>query len=164
MRENSPHESERLNAYFDLIRATDGKATNQELEKAVRKAETIFVQKIGDRSEKKFMEFAKRIGDIKSVFKPSCEDDVFNGIDMWLKFNDTLGLPNLPVQVKSSDRDVNMFKTKRHYIKHAGMEIVINCGPTVSLKMFRNQLTKEVSRIKNALISNPELYKNLPKR
>lgn len=164
MREKGPHENERLNAYFDLIRSTDGKATNEELELAAKRSENVYIQKIGDRSEKKFMEFAKRVDNVKSVFISSYEDDVFNSIDMWVKFNDSLGLPNLPVQVKSSIRGVRDFRNENKYIKIKGLEIVINCGPSVTLANFNQQMREEVARIKNSLQSNPSLYQQLPKR
>jgi ribosomal protein L36 len=147
----------RREAILDTIRDTNGAASSDQLEQAARKAESKSIEKVGDESEKKFLKYVKRTKNIMFVQNAHPTDDVYGGVDMWIRFNKEEQLPDLPVQVKSSFEDVDTFRENSNYIKRNGIEVVINCGPRISDEDFNRQFNNEIRRIRASLKDNPSL-------
>lgn len=135
----------RLNFMLDAYSA--GKTSPQELEEAARGITNRITSKIGKKAEDKFTEFALRSDKIRSLRNASINDDVFQGIDKWVSFNDELGIPTLPVQIKSSEKGVKEYKSTRQFEKLNGAVIVINCSYKVTKDYFEKQLESETRRI-----------------
>ena len=166
----------RREACLDLIHATDGMASNADLEQAARIAQQKVIEKVGNGSEKRFVYYALHSGMVKSVRIPDSIEgalgDVYDKIDGWVTLNPEFGLPELPYQVKSSRRDAKLFKegdpnTKikpdSGFTRLHGLMIVINSGPSVKQAGFRRQLEEEIQRIKPILKAHPSYanFRNL---
>ena len=158
----------RQEAIFNTIHESGGTATAEVIDKAARKAESEAIIKIGEESEEKFDTFAKLTDIIKSGTDSSSYEDVYRGIDKWVLLREDQELPGLPVQVKSSYRDCRLYKygdpnkgikPDPAFIRLHGIEIVLNCGPSVKPKAFRKQLHEEIRRIKLTLKGDPSLIK-----
>jgi hypothetical protein len=156
----------RQEAVLDKIHETAGTASAQVLDQVARKAEGRAIEKMGEESERRFVAYAKRTDIVKFVRNASPQDDVFRGIDKWVTLSEDLELPELPVQVKSSFRDVRLYKygdpnTGRKpdpaFTHLNGIEIVLNCGRAVNPKNFKKQLHEEIRRIRLTLKGNPSL-------
>jgi hypothetical protein len=156
----------RRDAILDKIHETGGTATSDVLDEAARIAQNRAIEKMGEESERRFVAYARQTDTVKSVRNASPEDDVYRGIDKWITLREDLGLPELPVQVKSSFHDARLYKqgdanTGRGpdpaFTRLHGMEIVLNCGRSVKLKFFKKQLHEETRRIKLMLKGNPSL-------
>jgi hypothetical protein len=156
----------RREAILDKIHETGGAATADVLDQAARTAENRAIEKMGEESEKRFVAYARQTDIVKSVRNANPLEDVYRGIDKWISLRDDQGLPELPVQVKSSygDRKVYMYgdpetgqKPDPAFRRLHGMEIVVNCGRAVKLKDFKKQLHEETRRIKLMLKGNPFL-------
>lgn len=148
---------DRREAILDTIRDTDGAASSDQLEQAAKKAVSKSIEKVGDESEKKFLKYVKGINNIFFVQNAHPTDDVYKGVDMWIRFKKEETLPDLPVQVKSSFKDVDTFRDNPNYIKRKGMEIVINCGPKITEENFKQQFNNEIRRITASIKENPSL-------
>ena len=152
---------ERREAILDKIHDTEGMASFDELEQAAKKAESKSIEEIGDKSEKKFLKYAGRIDIIFAVQNAHPHEDAYKAVDMWIRFKNIEGLPDLPVQVKSSFKNVDEFRENPNYLKRRGMEIVINCGPKVTEENFNQQFMSEIRRIKASIKTNPHLLNSL---
>ena len=161
----------RVEARLDMLSDAKDKPiqpTTQELDAAAKLAEQSAIEQVGEDSEKRFSAYAKHLEIVKSVRNANPLDDVYRGIDKWILFREDQGLPELPVQVKSSYRDARLYKhgdpnTGRKpdpcFTRLHETEIVINCGRAVKPKAFRRQMMDEVRRIKLALNADPTLTK-----
>jgi hypothetical protein len=152
---------ERRNALLDAIHATDGTASFDQLKQVVRKAEMKSIEKVGEDSEKKFLKYASHLDNIFFVQNAHPQEDVYKGVDMWIRFKKGEGLPDLPVQVKSSFKDVDAFRENSNYLKRKCLEIVINCGPKVTEENFKIQFRGEIKRIKASITANPSLLNSI---
>ena len=152
---------ERREAMLDEIHATEGTASSDQLELAAKKAESKSIEEIGDKSEKKFLKYAGRIDIIFAVQNAHPQEDAYKAVDMWIRFKKDEELPDLPVQVKSSFKDVDDFRENFNYLKRRGIEIVINCGPKISEENFYQQFMGEIRRIKVSIKANPRLLNSL---
>jgi len=139
----------RMNAVFDSIR--QGNSSPDELIKAAREAELDKIVEIRMKSEKRFKYYAKRLKAIKSFREADPLDDVYEGIDFWVSLDEKFNLPELPVQIKSSFKDVTAFKQGVPFERPKGIEIVTNTGPSTKFKGFNRQIFEEISRIKEIL-------------
>lgn len=133
------------------------------------KAERNFTDGVGKKSEERFDKFANKIKFVKSVSNAPLLEDLFLGIDKWITFDESFKLPQLPVQVKSSRDGVDLFKygdiekdiePNPTFTRMKGLMLVINSGPSMTLKMFKRQLLCEAKRIKNLLDSGHILLKH----
>lgn len=139
----------RLDAMLEAI--GKGKKSTEELYEAARMAENNAIQAVGEKSERRFNAYARHLKIVKSVREGSPADDL-NGIDKWITLSDIYKLPELPVQVKSSFKDVRKFKKDdRRFLNRRMIEIVVNCGPSVKPRVLKNQLLSEIRRIKDTL-------------
>lgn len=159
----------RQEAIFDEIHKTEGTATTEVLDLVARKAELKAIENMGEESEGRFIAYARRTDIVKTVRNASPQEDVFRKIDKWITLNEE-GLPELPVQVKSSYRDVRLFKygnpeTGRRpdlgFTKLHGIEIVLNCGRSVKLRTFKKQLHEEIRRVRLMLKGDPSLANHI---
>ena len=155
-----------LDAIHDSISETGKTPPTDVLDQVGRKAVNKKIEEIGEESERRFVAYARLTDTVKSVRKSKPLDDVYRGIDKWIQLRDTEELPELPVQVKSSYKDVRLYKQGNPntgekpdpaFTHLHGIEIVINCGRAVSLKAFKKQLREEVRRVKLTLKGNPSL-------
>lgn len=135
----------RLNFMLDAYSA--GKTSPQELEAAARGITNRIAARVGKRAEDKFTEFALSLNKVKALRNASINDDVFQGIDKWISFNDELGIPTLPVQIKSSEKGVKEYKKTRQFKNLNEAVIVINCSYKVTKDYFGKQLESETRRI-----------------
>jgi hypothetical protein len=158
----------RQEAMLDAIRETGGTATAEILDKAAKKAQSDAIEKMGEESERRFNAFARKTDCVKYVRNSSPLEDVYRGIDKWMQLREDQGLPELPVQVKSSYKDVRLYKygdpnmcTKPDpaFTHLHGIEIVLNCGRSVNLKAFKKQLHEETRRVKLTLKADPSLVR-----
>lgn len=150
---------------------SEGKTSNEELEAAAKNAEQKEIGRIGAKSEKMFAEFASKSAIIKSVINPNPWDDAHDAIDQWVVLIDGFNLPPLPVQIKSSETGVNVFKKgdlnknikpNRSFTNLDGLMIVVNCGPSVKKQEdFNGQLMREAGRIVRILKTDPSSLKKL---
>lgn len=107
---------------------------------------------IGMNTEVNFLNYASDCRIISEVRKSSIDNDIYAGFDFWIKFQDYLDLPSLPVQVKSSMERVEKFKVSRRFQDVGGLVIVLNCGQKIKTKRsFELQLNKEVNRIRTLI-------------
>jgi hypothetical protein len=148
---------DRRMALLDAIHNTEGTASSEQLEQAAKKAESKSIETVGDNSEKRFFKYVSRLDGIFFVQTAHPHEDVYEAIDMWIRFKKNENLPDLPVQVKSSFEDVDTFRENPNYIKRNGIEIVINCGPRISDEDFNRQFNNEIRRIRASLKDNPSL-------
>ncbi|MCX6704829.1 MAG: hypothetical protein NT162_00620 [Candidatus Woesebacteria bacterium] len=153
-----------------VLSETGGLATAEQMEEARRRGNTKAIERVGNRSEKAFDEFAFRSCIIKSVINPGPLSDVYDAIDRWILFVDGFNLPPLPVQIKSSQRGVQEFKQGNpnqnirpnySFKKLHGLILVLNCGPSSNLDIFDKQLRVEAGRIINAISKDPSSTKHL---
>lgn len=159
----------RLEAILKANHETGGMAPAEVLDQAARKAELTAIEKMGEESEDRFSVYARRLPIVKSVRNSTPEEDVYRGIDKWILFTGDQGLPEMPVQIKSSYHDAKRYKygdpntgkrpdpcfTRLHEI-----EIVLNCGRSVKPGAFKKQLHEEMRRIRLTLKGNPSLTKH----
>ena len=164
-------ETEMLNTLTE----TQGLATPNQIDDASRRGNNKAIERVGNKSEKNFGYYASRSHVIREAINPNPIDDAKVAIDQWVLLKDVLHLPPLPVQIKSSPKDVNLFKygengTKPHraFTKLNGLMIVINCGPSSDIKSFDQDLKSEIQRIRSIIHENPATITNLenitPKR
>jgi hypothetical protein len=139
----------RLDAMLDTF--TSGKCNSDDLEKAALHAEHKIGAIVGEESEKRFVNFCDKYVYTASTRDSTKEEDQEKGIDCWVNFDSILNLPELPVQIKSSDKRVENFLKTKQYDKLGGKIIVINCGPGIDQKIFNSRLTTEIKRIKKLL-------------
>ena len=158
----------RLEAILIANHEAEGMAPAEILDQVARKAELKAIEDMGEESENRFSVYARRLPIVKSVRNPTPEEDVYRGIDKWILFTENQGLPELPVQVKSSYHDAKRYKygdpnTGRRpdpcFTRLHGMQIVLNCGRSVKPGTFRKQLHEEMRRIRLTLKGNPSLTK-----
>ena len=163
---------DRFNAIMDLIGTTDGKATAIEIDVVARMADRKSNEEKGNASENKFMFYAVRLPEVVNLRNASAEEIYFLKIDKWITFDKSLHLPELPVQIKSSRKAVNIYKEgdpetgkrpRPEFIKLNGIQIVINCGKSVGMPEFKSQMTDEIQRITNALHRRPTLIQAIEK-
>lgn len=166
MKEGRVHSQPGLEAMLDLIHATDGKATTEEIDLAAKRADRKSREEKGDKSEEKFMFYAVLLPEVVNLRNPTAEEDAYLKIDKWITFDESLHLPELSVQIKSSRKAVNFYKegdpeTGRRpdhgFIKWKGMQIVINCGRSIGIREFKSQMEDEIQRITTTLQKNPAL-------
>jgi hypothetical protein len=148
---------ERRIALLEAIHNTEGTASSEQLEQAAKKAELKSIEKVGDNSEKRFFKYVSRLEGVFFVQTAHPHEDVYKAVDMWIRFKKSENLPDLPVQVKSSFKDVDAFRENPNYVKRHGIEIVINCGPKISDEDFKHQFNNEIRRIRASLKDNPSL-------
>ena len=143
-----------------------GLTSSEELVEAARMAEQRAIEEIGAATENRFLTFSKMVKSIKEVRNGTPQEDVYRGIDKWVIFKRHLNLLALPVQIKSSDKDVRKYKygdpqkntgPNPGFIKLQGVLMVINCGPSVKPEYFKKQIYLETRRIRNILEVNPSL-------
>jgi hypothetical protein len=163
----------REEAMLQVLANAKGKSaqpTTQELIEAAEKAEKRKIEMVGNRSENKFVEFASKSRIVKCVVNANPLYDAYDAIDKWVVLIDGFNLPPLPVQIKSSRSDVEVFKrgdTKKNkkpnlsFRKLHGLMLVLNCGPSSNPKIFDKQLRKEVGRIVNIISTDPKSTKHL---
>jgi prophage maintenance system killer protein len=128
-----------------------GKTDYDELTQAAKTAETEAIQAMGFASELRFDKYLAYAKSIKNVRDASCYEDAFEAIDKWLEYENSRDLPELPVQIKSSFKDVREFRKNTKYKQRNGIEIVVNCGPSIKYKGLMRQLLSEKRRIRNLL-------------
>jgi len=155
MKEKDAFGKARLDGILNALSA--GETGNDELREAGRRSELRAIEETGLASEKKFTRYAGNVDFIECVQDAVPYEDVYDGIDKWLRFKEYKKLPDIPVQVKSSFKDVRLFRESPKYRQLRGMEIVINCGPSITYEKFLMQLSDEVERIEVSLKNDPSL-------
>jgi hypothetical protein len=95
---------------------------------------------------------------LEDIRKANGHEDHQRGIDCFLYFNDNPRLDNLansilPVQIKSSNDHVDMFRNDPRYVAIGKRIMVINSSFTVSKNNFKESFFKEIHRI-NHLLTN----------
>ncbi|KKS95451.1 MAG: hypothetical protein UV71_C0007G0022 [Microgenomates group bacterium GW2011_GWC1_43_13] len=155
MKERGAFEKARIDGILNAL--SEGKTGYDELSEAGKTSESRAIEDIGLESERRFTRYARQVDFIECVQDAVPYEDAYEGVDKWLRFKPYKKLPDLPVQVKSSFRDVNLFRKNPKYKNRGGMEIVINCGPSINYGIFLRQLTLEVNRIKISLEESPSL-------
>ncbi len=137
-----------------------GITNDGELTIIANKAELEFTNKLGRESEERFDEYIGKLDIVKNVFNPFGIEDMLLGIDRWIKFDDSLNLPILPVQIKSSNENVKTFihgdpkkgiGANPAFITFGGFILVINTGESVDFDDFQYHLFKEVERVNRML-------------
>ena len=155
-----------LDAIHNSINETGKTPSTDVLDQVGRKAVNKKIEEIGEESEGRFVAYARLTDIVKSVRNSKPLDDVYRGIDKWIQLRDAEGLPELPVQVKSSYKDARLYKQGNPntgekpdpaFTHLHGIEIVVNCGRAVNLKAFKKQLRMEVRRVKLMLKGDPSL-------
>lgn len=149
LRSINSYSSARIDAMLDTL--AQGKGNYDDLERAALHAEHKVGAIVGQESEKRFVSFCTRYVYTTSTRDSTKEEDQEKGIDCWVNFDTILNLPELPVQIKSSDKRVQDFMKTKQYSKLGGKIIVINCGPFIDQKTFNNRLTAEIKRIKKLI-------------
>lgn len=160
-----------LNAIHESISETGKSPSTDVLDRVARKAEGKVIERIGNQSEKRFVEFASKSLIVKSVVNANPLNDVYDAIDKWTLFIDGFNLPPIPVQIKSSPRGVDVFKygdpsqNKRpnaSFQKLHGLMMVLNCGPSVkNPDLFDKQLRREIGRIVQIMDNDHPAAKHL---
>ncbi len=165
MKERGVFAQEKLNAMFNLIHETDGKAKGDDVIRAGEIALHKAIQRVGDNSEIRFTDYAKHLRIVKNVRDSTPDEDVYDGIDKWILFQPEFGLPELPVQIKSSGKDVSLFMNgdpkkgilpDPNYTKAKGIMVVVYCGTSIEKIDLKRQLNCESRRIKRLLNNNQE--------
>ncbi len=142
----------RVDAMLDAY--SQGKTTPLDLDRVRKLKQNHMTDIIGMNAEVNFLNYASDSRIISEVRKSSIDNDVYAGFDFWIKFQDYIGLPSLPVQVKSSKERAEKFKESKKFLDVGGLVIVLNCGQKIKTKRsFELQLNKEVNRIR-ALIKD----------
>ena len=136
---------------------SEGLISSFALEQAADSAVRRLNQKVGLNSEIRFDIFVSQIRMVKTVRYASSWDDAHKSVDRWVTFKDEFGLPELPVQIKSSNNGVSFFKfgdpernikPNREFQKRNGEIIVVNCGYNVTQRDLIRQLQSEMKRVK----------------
>jgi hypothetical protein len=138
-----------------------GLTSNEDLENAAYEAEKRQIERVGVKSERRFDRFCRESEMlVVRVRKGTPLEDVYDATDRWIVLAERYGLPELPVQIKSSFRGVREFKKNNNgYSKLAGLVIVVNSGPSISLGNLRTQINDEAKRIQHLLRKYPDLVK-----
>jgi hypothetical protein len=153
---------EREKAILETLTKTHSGASFEEIEEAKKRAEHEAIQRVGEKSERRFLYYSKNLKRIVERVRPgSFDDDYYNSTDAWLKLSQKFNLPQeLPVQVKSSYKDARIFKfgdpdtgrePNKNFIKRNGVMIVVNCGPSVKQRDLKKQFLDEIRRIQGML-------------
>lgn len=133
-----------------------GITDTSELEKIRENSIKQKIYQIGRETEDRFVGFIFEHPTISFVRISSHADDIEQGVDFWIKLNPKYGLPLLPVQVKSSRRDVKKFvNNDPKYLRAKEGIIVLNCGPSVTRQKLLKKLEAEILRVRQIFVENP---------
>ena len=114
------------------------------------------IYQIGRDTEERFVNYVFEHHSISFVRTSSHADDIEQGVDFWIKLNPKYRLPLLPVQVKSSRRDVKKFiNNDPKYSKAREAILVLNCGPSVTKQKLLKELEDEIKRVREIFMTNP---------
>jgi len=154
MKEKDPFKKARLDGILSAL--SEGKCGYDELKEAGRAAEHEAIEDIGEASEQRFFKFSGHVSFIKNVREATVYEDAYEAIDAWLEFQDCEKLPELPVQIKSSFKDVCEFKRNGKFKARNEMQIVINCGPSIAYNGYMTQLKREIGRVRSLINLKPK--------
>lgn len=108
--------------------------------------------RIGRESEERFGMYVKSQRHFRYVLDGTHEEDIVHQVDKWLGMEPGSKLPDeLPVQIKSSWKDVNAFKLSSKFRQRKGIFFVFNCGPSITQQDFDKQFKAESDRIRTIL-------------
>ena len=135
----------RIEAIFNALER-NVKAAGELLAEADRAERRVAIKR-GKRTEERFLRYVQTIPQVSDTRISSFEEDG-RGIDFWLSFINRVGLPTLPVQIKSSQKAVERFVKSKKYRDLGGRILVINTGPRVSRTKFKERFQAEVRRVR----------------
>lgn len=139
----------RLDAILEAY--SSGEKDPDNLADVARSAERLAASSLGKKTEERFANIVKSIKVVDYVRHSLVKSDQEYGIDFWISFEPESKLPELPVQVKSSNTGVAKFRKTKEYKQLDEKVIVVNCGPHARKKIVMRNLMKEIDRIKQIL-------------
>lgn len=139
----SERKRERLNLIFNML--SEG-ACIDDIDTALGKMERVKIYSIGRQTETHAKVLLRGAFRVTEVQKAGQEDEG-RGIDYWVTLGFKQGDLQLPAQIKSSEKDVIVFKQSQKYLDLDKKILVLHTGVWTSKTKFKQQFCRELRRV-----------------